>query len=122
MTLTSENTQTHRQAYVPAVDVVEAENAVALTIALPGVDEKDMDVEVHESVLTVTANAASSSPEGYQPLFREFGPKTYKRSFSLPDHLDVDKIQAEAKHGVLRLEIPFVEVAQPRKIAVNSPS
>ena len=87
---------------------------------LPGVKAKDLKIDLDDNVLTLTAD--ETPLEGF-PAKRTFSgsiePAAYYRQFSLSDTIDQSKIEAVLKEGVLRLTLPKVEAATPRKIAVK---
>jgi HSP20 family protein len=107
-------------AFSPAFEVKETTEAFVLKADLPGVAEADLDVAVHNSVLTVSGiRQAEERKEGesYALYERQFG--SFSRSFSLPDMADGERITAKLENGVLTLTITKKAEARPRKIAVN---
>jgi HSP20 family protein len=105
-------------AWVPAVDVVEREDAIRLAVEVPGVDPAAIDVTVNDRVLTVSGERRLARPEGASAyrLERRFG--RFARSLTLPRTVDAERIAARYEHGVLHLELPKRAEAQPRRIAV----
>jgi HSP20 family protein len=102
---------------VPSFEVKETADAFVVKADLPGVKEADVDVSVHQGVLSISGHRQSEERkdgESYSLLERQFG--SFSRSFSLPDTADGDKIEATLEHGVLTLRIAKKEQAQPRKI------
>jgi len=101
--------------FTPAVDVVEDDQKFELFADLPGVAQADLDIQVEKDVLTI---------KGERKLQRKgeraFG--AFSRAFTLPKHVDVEKIAASLKDGVLTLTLPKRPEAQPRqiKVAINS--
>ncbi len=107
-------------AFAPAFEVKETNDAFVLKADLPGVAENDLDIGVHNNVLTVSGSrSAEERKEGetYALYERQFG--SFTRSFSLPDMADGDKIEAKLEHGVLTLTIGKKAEAKPRKISLN---
>lgn len=107
-------------AFAPAFEVKETNDAFVLKADLPGVSENDLDIGVHNNVLTVSGSrSAEERKEGetYALYERQFG--SFTRSFSLPDMADGDKIEAKLEHGVLTLTIGKKAEAKPRKISLN---
>jgi len=87
---------------------------------LPGVDEKDLDVAVHNGLLTVSGSRQAEERkegESYALYERQFG--SFSRSFALPDMADGDRIDASLKNGILMLTIPKKAEAKPRKIEIK---
>lgn len=107
-------------AFSPAFEVKETTDAFVLKADLPGVAEKDLDIALHNGVLTVSGSRTAEEKkdgEGYALFERQFG--SFSRSFSLPDSVDADKIEAKLEAGVLTLTIAKQEPAKPRKIELK---
>ena len=106
--------------YTPAVDIFETEREITLLADMPGVKAKGLGIDLHENILTL--NGEVESPESPQEVdvFREYRTGKYFRQFTLSEVIDQAKIDAEIKDGVLRLRLPKVEAAKPRKIAVKA--
>jgi HSP20 family protein len=107
-------------AFAPAFEVKETVEAFVLKADLPGVAEADLDIGVHNNVLTVSGSRTAEDRkdgESYALYERQFG--SFTRSFSLPDIADGEKIAAKLEHGVLSLTIGKKAEAKPRKIAVS---
>jgi HSP20 family protein len=104
----------------PAVDIFETERELTLLADLPGVKAKDLKIDLKDDVLTLTADETPLEGPGEKDVFREYRTGTYYRQFSLSDTIDQSKIEAVMKDGVLRLTLPKVEAATPRKIAVKA--
>jgi HSP20 family protein len=107
-------------AFSPAFEVKETTEAFVVRADLPGVAEADLDIAVHNNVLTVSgARQAEERKDGesYALYERQFG--SFTRSFSLPDLADGEKITAQLANGVLTLTIMKKAAAQPRKIALQ---
>lgn len=105
----------------PAVDIREEKNRYVIHADLPGVEAKDIDITLENSVLTLKGTRAgerTEDREGYNRVERVRG--TFYRSFSLPDTADAAGIEAKSKDGVLEIIVPKLEKSQPRRIAVNS--
>lgn len=106
--------------WVPAFEVKETANAYTVRGDVPGVEEKDLEVTVHNNVLSITATRnAEQAQEGesYSVYERQFG--SFTRRFALPENADGDKIEAKLAHGVLTLTVPKKAELQPRKIAFS---
>jgi HSP20 family protein len=107
-------------AFAPAFEVKETSDAFVLKADLPGVAEGDLDIGVHNNVLTVSGSRSAEQRkdgESYALYERQFG--SFTRSFSLPDIADGEKIAAALEHGVLTLTIGKKAEAKPRKIALT---
>ena len=107
-------------AFSPAFEVKETTESFVLKADLPGVDEKDLDVSMHNGVLTVSGSRQSEERkdgESYALYERQYG--SFSRSFSLPEIADGERIDAQLTNGVLTLTVPKKAAAQPRKIAIK---
>jgi len=108
---------------MPAVDVAESEKAYEITAELPGMDEKDIEVKVAESRLTIKGEKQEEKEEKKKDYYlheRHFG--SFERSFELPTTVDADKIEANFKKGVLTVTLPKKAEAQKpaKKIDVKA--
>ena len=106
--------------FTPAVDIFETENELTVLADMPGVKAKDLDIDLRESVLTLSGEVEPSEGDNEVAVWKEYRTGKYFRQFSLSDEIDQDKIDAALKDGVLRLRLPKVEAATPRKIAVKA--
>lgn len=107
-------------AFAPAFEVKETTDTFVLKADLPGVAESDLDVAVHNNVLTVSGTRQAEERkegESYALYERQFG--SFSRSFSLPDMADNERIEAKLENGVLTLSIGKKAEAKPRKIALK---
>lgn len=108
------------RAFAPAVDIVEEENAYVLKAEVPGVPANELDVSVHEGVLTLKGERKHEQEEnrdGYRRVERSYG--SFSRSFVLPEGTAVDGIEAKAENGVLTITVPKVPAPSPRKIEIK---
>jgi len=107
-------------AYVPAFEVKETNEAFVLKADVPGVAEADLDIAVHNSVLTISGTRrAEERNEGdsFALYERQYG--SFSRSFSLPDTADGERVEAKLDAGVLTLTIWKKAEAKPRKIELK---
>lgn len=105
--------------FVPTADILETDDAMTVVLEMPGADRSKVDVSVESDVLTIQGQIDFSKYEGLQPVYTEYNIGHYRRSFSLTNRIDQDKISAEMKDGVLTLVLPKVEDAKPRRIAIS---
>ena len=111
----------HSGAYSPAVDVREEEDKFILEAELPGLSDKDLNIQVENNMLTlsnVQEEQKEENKKGY--VIRERRSRSFKRSFMLPRNVDTAGIDARMKDGILTLEIPKSEEAKPRKIQISA--
>ena len=107
-------------AFSPAFEVKETDDAFVLKADLPGVEDANLDIAVHNNVLTISGKRTMEVPKGYQVLRQERGDIQFARSFSLPTKVDFDKCSATVKDGMLILKMSKTAEAQPRRISVRS--
>jgi HSP20 family protein len=111
---------------LPAVDIRETENAYVLDMDLPGYDEKNIEVHVDGSSLTITAKDEEArdvkKDEENQGtyLLRERRVRSFNRSFKLPENADPESVSAAFKNGMLNLQIKKRAEAQKRTIQINA--
>jgi len=106
--------------WTPAVDVKEENDQFVIHADLPGVDPKDIDITLENGVLTLKGQRVSETKEeqeNYRRVERMRG--TFLRRLTLPDSVQVDKISARTKDGVLEVIVPKGEAARPRRISVE---
>ena len=106
--------------FTPAVDIFETDKEITMLADMPGVKAGDLNIDLDKNILTL--DGAVKSPEGADEMdvLREYRTGRYYRQFTLSQVIDQGKIGAEMKDGVLRLRLPKVEAAKPRKITVKS--
>jgi len=104
----------------PAVDIFETEHELVVKADVPEVEMKDIDVQVENGTLTLKGERKFEQEQkgrGYHRIERGYG--SFVRAFTLPDSVDVDKIKAEYKSGVLTVTLSKKEVAKPKTIRVE---
>jgi HSP20 family protein len=104
----------------PAVDIVEGEKAYEVTVELPGMDEKNIEVKVAKGGLTIKGEKKEEKEEKKKDYYlseRRFG--SFERYFRLPDGIDADKIEANFKKGVLTVTLPKKPEAQKPEKKIN---
>jgi len=107
-------------SFAPAVDVYEDEHKVALKIEVPGIDEKDIDVQVENNTLTVHGERKidkEEKEENYRRVERQYG--SFTRTFTLPQTVDTENVSATYDKGVLKISLPKKAEAKPKQIKVN---
>jgi HSP20 family protein len=118
-TATRDN-QPSAPARIPAVSVHETADAIVLLAQVPGVSAEDAQIAVDQGVLTLRGSVKTTVPAGYAPLYQEYVRADFARSFTLPPEIDAEHISAQVSNGVLRIDLPKVRAAQPRRIAVKA--
>ncbi len=95
---------------MPAVNIREDEKNYSLELAVPGMDKKDLKMDINEDVLTVSSelkNDTEESRDGYRR--KEFSYSSFGRSFYIPENVNREKIEANYKDGVLTIALPKME-------------
>jgi len=106
--------------FTPAVDIFENEKDITLLADMPGVKAEGLNIDIREDTLTLDGDVQSPEGADEDDILREYRTGKYYRQFTLSQVIDQGKIGAELKEGVLRLKLPKVEAATPRKIAVKA--
>ena len=101
------------------VDVIERENEFLIKGEIPGVNEDDIQINVEKSYLIIEAEKKETIGEKEKYALNELEYGLIKRIFRLPDNIDIDKINAEYKEGILYVTLPKKEEAKPKEIKVK---
>lgn len=97
----------NRNTSMPAVNIREDEKKFTLDLAVPGIDKKDLKIEINEDVITISSEHKEEKEEtGDDFKRREFSYSSFCRSFYLPENVNKDKIEANYKYGILTVELP----------------
>lgn len=107
-------------SFVPPVDIYEDEHSIKLRLEIPGVDEKDLDVRVENNVLTVRGERRFSNEEkeeNFHRIERRYG--SFSRSFTLPNTVDTDNVNANYNNGLLELTLAKRAEAKPKQIKIG---
>lgn len=115
----SESEFAETPAMLPPVDVIEDAAGITLYADLPGVPKDKLDIHVDTEALSIEGEVVLPAPADMEASHVEVELPRYRRTFTLGKELDREKIQAEFNNGVLKLSIPKVERAKPRKIEVR---
>lgn len=105
-------------ALAPLVDIYENDKEILLRADMPGVEKKDITVNIDNGKLSLGGVRKFETKGSAQ--WEEFGNVEYQRTFSVPQTIDGDKINAELKNGVLNLHLPKSEAAKPRQIEIKA--
>ena len=104
--------------YAPSVDIYENDEEILLLADMPGTTREDISINIDNGRLVI------ASPRRVEKIgscnWEEFGDLEYRRTFSVPQSIDVGKVNAELKEGVLRLHLPKSEKAKPRQIEIKA--
>jgi HSP20 family protein len=106
--------------FTPAVDIFETEKEITLLADMPGVKADDLNIDLRDNTLTLTAQCSPAGGEDEQTILMEYESGRYYRQFTVGELINQEKIDARLEDGVLRLSLPKVEKAAPKKIAVKT--
>ena len=102
------------------VNIVENEDNYTLTAEVPGMKEKDIDLEVKDGLMTLKGHVEESQEkEETHYRMREFSRRSFERSFRIGEGVDLDKISAKLENGILTVALPKKEEAKPRTVKVE---
>jgi HSP20 family protein len=108
------------RSFSPAIDVIENEHEFNVTCELPGMEQKDIDVSVAANVLTIKGEKKDEREEKKGKYYRkEIWSGSFHRTLPLPATVELDKIGAQLKDGVLKITLPKKEEAKPKQITVS---
>ena len=105
-------------AVTPLVDIYENDDEILLRVDMPGVDKKDISVNIDNGQL-VLGGIRKVEPIG-SVQWEEFGDVEFEQAFSVPQTIDTEKVVAELKDGVLCLHLPKSEKAKPRQVEIQA--
>src|SRR5713101_2719149 len=106
--------------FVPPVDVYEDEHNITLKLEVPGIEEKDLDVRIENTTLTVHGERKiekEEKEENFRRVERQYG--SFTRSFALPSSVDPGQVSAHYDKGVLKINLAKKAEAKPKQIKVN---
>ena len=105
--------------WTPACDTYEDEHGFWVQAALPGMERKDIEISLEDSVLTIKGQRQAENQENRRYFTQEMGTGIFTRTFRFPANVDPNKVVASYKEGVLTIELPKREEAKPRQIAIS---
>ena len=111
------------QRWMPAMDLIEAEDHFVLKADLPGLGEDDVSIEVQDNTLMISGERRDeheTRERGYFRVERSFG--SFSRSLTLPEGIDPEAINASFDRGVLGVRIPKPEQRKPRRVEIKAGS
>ena len=107
--------------YAPPVNILETDKQFEIHVMLPGVKKEDFQISIEKNVLTVNCpvNQTPQDESSGKWIRTEFRPKTFKRSFALPEHVDLTNIKANYESGILLVTIPKKTASTEETITVK---
>lgn len=119
--LDSPEVETHLRSWSPRCDIHERDEKIVVSAEVPGLAQKDLEVQVEGNVLTLRGTRLQEKQDSSATAFRtERFHGSFARSFTLPATVDTSAIEAELRDGVLRITLPKVETARTRKVKIKS--
>ncbi len=116
-------TRTDSRLWVPAIDVIEQKDSYLMYAELPGVDPSRIEITFEQNVLTIRGTKPSTLEARDDGEVRVYAAErvtgSFERSIRLPDFVDGDHIAAEFNNGLLKVQVPKAQAAQPRRIDVK---
>jgi HSP20 family molecular chaperone IbpA len=106
--------------FTPQVDIFETEKELTLLADIPGVKSEKLNIDLRDNILTITADIDPAEGSGEEDVLIEYETGRFYRQFTLSEVIDQNRIDAKLGDGVLRLTLPKVEKATPRKIAIKA--
>lgn len=106
--------------FTPSVDIFETDREITLLADMPGVSADNLTIDLRENILTLTGEVAPFEGANEEDVLIEYEIGKYHRQFNLSNVIDQSKIDAKLNDGVLRLSLPKVEAATPRKIKIQT--
>lgn len=106
--------------FTPQVDIFETEKEITLLADIPGVKSEKLNIDLRDNVLTIAGDIQPAEGSGEEDVLIEYETGRFYRQFTLSEVIDQNRIDAKLGDGVLRLTLPKVEKATPRKVAVKA--
>ena len=103
----------------PKVNVYEYDDKIGIVAEIPGLDKKNVTVDVEDQVLTISGDKHGFDTDGGKCITRELKHSSFKRSFNLGEHLDGEDVSAKFKDGMLSISVPKIEPEKPKKTFVK---
>jgi HSP20 family protein len=111
---------TEEMGWMPAIEVVDADKTIEVTVELPGMSKDDVDISLEHNVLTIRGEKKEEKEEKEKERYvfeRFYG--TFQRAFTLPSPVEAGNVKAEFRNGVLRIHLPKTAESQGKKIPIT---
>ena len=103
----------------PRTNLYEDGDTFEIRAEVPGIAKNDLNVNIQGNYLEISGSRTDDTPDGYKVHRTERGTSTFSRSFTLPDDVDADRVEANLKDGILYLTLPKSEAAKPKQITIG---
>ena len=117
--LSNFGTQQLFSGWTPALDLYQDNDNVVAIVELPGMRKEDIEISLHDGVLTIGGERKHETAEGEKAERSERYVGKFRRSVTLPARVDANKVSATYKDGILTVTMPKAEDAKPRQIQIN---
>lgn len=106
--------------HFPPVNITEKATTYQVELAIPGFSKEDFNIQVDKNILTISSEKKTDmSEESNKVVRKEFSYKAFKRSFTLDEKIDVEKIEAKYENGILDITLPKKEEAKAKAVQIN---
>lgn len=105
--------------FVPATDIYETDDAMTVVMEVPGVEKKDLDINLENNLVRIEGRVDPSKYDGLEPLYTEYNVGHFARAFTLSGKIDQGQIGAQLEDGVLTLTLRKAKDALPRRIEIG---
>ncbi len=118
----NENIELAKEGYTrtPPVDIYDNSNEIIVLCDMPGVKKENVDINFEDNVLSIVGWQNDINFKDYENIHDEYRKGVFKRSFNILTEIDVEKIKAKVKDGVLNISLPKHEKIKPKKITVQA--
>ncbi len=103
----------------PRTNLSENGDTFEVQAEVPGISKDDLNIKIQGNYLEISGKRTVTPPENYKVHRNERAASTFSRSFTLPEEVEADKVEARLKNGILYLTLPKSEAAKPRQITIN---
>lgn len=103
----------------PKTNLLENGDRFEVQAEVPGILKDDLNIKIQGNYLEISGKRTVDNPDGYKVHRNERGSNTFSRSFTLPDEVNADEVEATLKDGILYLTLPKSEIAKPKQITIN---
>ncbi|NDY70874.1 Hsp20/alpha crystallin family protein [Desulfobacter hydrogenophilus] len=100
-------------------NLLESGDRFEVQVEVPGISKDDLNIKIQGNYLEISGKRSVETPEGYKKHRNERGSSTFSRSFTLPNDIDAEKVEAALKDGILYLTLPKLETAKPKQITIS---
>lgn len=109
-----------RPLFTPLVDIFPYKGGTLLVADMPGVDEKNVEIQLEQGTLTINGRVSPAEYPNHRLVYSEYRVGDFHRCFKLSENIDANRIEATMKNGTLRLFLPEAEEAKPKRISVKA--